>query len=165
MIKTSIKKIFRYIFTFLVKRESKKVGADLKVNFYSKLNNNTELGNNVNMNGLEVSGKGSVTIGDNFHCGKNCLLITQNHNYKGNKIPYDETYILKEIIIEDNVWLGHNVTIIGSCKIGEGSIIQAGAVVVNDIEPLSIAGGNPAKVFSKRDAEHYYTLKNKGKFH
>jgi acetyltransferase-like isoleucine patch superfamily enzyme len=136
-----------------VKKQCQQFASGLKVNFYSKVNKNTILGNNVNMNGLEISGNGKVFIGDNFHCGKHCLFITQNHNYKGTKIPYDETYIKKEIIIEDNVWLGHNVIIIGSCKIGEGAIIQAGAVVV---KPLSIVGGNPAQEFSKRDSEHYY---------
>lgn len=48
---------------------------------------------------------------------------------------------------------------------GEGAIIQAGAVVVKDIPPYAIAGGNPAKVFKYRDKEHYETLKAQGKFH
>lgn len=163
--KKIIKLLMRSLFTFLVKRQCKNSEKGLKVNFYSKINKNTILGHNVNMNGLEISGNGNVQIGDNFHCGKNCLIITQIHNYKGNKIPYDETYIKKEVNIGDNVWLGHNVTIIGSCKIGEGAIIQAGAVVVKDVESLSIVGGNPAKEFSKRDSKHYYKLKDMKAFH
>lgn len=73
---------------------------------------------------MEINGGGKVTIGDNFHSGPGCMMITQNHNYdKGTKIPYDSTYILKDISIGDNVWLGSRVIILGGVKIGEGAII------------------------------------------
>lgn len=94
------------------------------------------------------------------------MMITQIHNYdNGKKIPYDDTYIYKDIIIEDNVWLGSRVIILGGVTIGEGSIIQAGSVVVKDIPKYAIAGGHPAKVFKYRDIEHYEKLKMGNKFH
>ena len=164
-IKTFIKYMMRNFFSMLVKQTVATCGDGLKVNYYSKVNKKTVLKNNVNMNGLIVSGQGRVVIGNNFHCGKQCLLITQSHNYEGSKIPYDDTYELKDINIEDNVWIGHRVTIIGACNIGEGSIIQAGSVVVKDVKPLSIVGGSPAIAFSLRDEKHYYTLKEKKAFH
>lgn len=114
---------------------------------------------------MRITGCGNVTIGDNFHSGSECQIITENHNYEGSKIPYDETYICKDVIIEDNVWLGNRVMILGSVTIGEGAIIQAGSVVVNDIPAYSIAGGHIAKVFSTRDIRHYKQLKIQGKFH
>lgn len=160
-----IKFILRWIYTNSAKRTVKNYGDNLTVNLHSKFNSSTTLANNCNFNGLVVSGKGPLSIGDNFHSGKNCQVITQVHNYKGTKIPYDETYLLKTVIIGDNVWLGHNVIIIGECEIGEGAIIQAGSVVVNDIPKLGIAGGNPAKVFKFRDENHYVDLCNKGMFH
>jgi acetyltransferase-like isoleucine patch superfamily enzyme len=49
--------------------------------------------------------------------------------------------------------------------VGEGSIIQAGSVVVKDIPKYAIAGGHPAKVFKYRDIEHYKKLKMENKFH
>jgi len=164
-IKVFIKYMMRNFFSMLVKQTVMTYGSGLKVNYYSKVNTKTVLKNNVNMNGLIISGGGRVVIGNNFHCGKECLLITQVHNYEGSKIPYDHTYKLKEINIEDNVWIGHRVTIIGACNIGEGSIIQAGSVVVNDVKPLSIVGGSPAKVFSSRDEKHYYALRERKAFH
>ena len=143
-------------FTKIVKKQVARFGSDLKVNEMCRLNKHVSLKNNVNLNGMEVQGNGKVVIGNNFHSGKDILLITQNHNWKNAKsIPYDDEYILTNIIIEDNVWIGSRVTIIGNTTIGEGSIIQAGSVVVNDIPPLSIAGGHPATVFSKRNKEHY----------
>jgi len=148
-------------FTKLIKKQVATFGSDLKVNEMCRLNKHVSLKNNVNLNGMEVQGNGKVTIGNNFHSGKDILLITQNHNWKNAKsIPYDDEYVLTNITIEDNVWIGSRVTILGNTTIGEGSIIQAGSVVVNDIPPLSIAGGHPATVFSKRDEAHYNKCKN-----
>lgn len=93
-------------------------------------------------------------------------MITQIHNYDhGNEIPYDDTYIYKDVLIKDNVWLGSRVVILGGVTIGEGAIIQAGSVVVSDIPDYAIAGGHPAKVFKYRDKEHYDKLKQAEKFH
>ena len=150
-------------FTKIVKKQINGFGKGFKVNEMCRLNKSVTVKNNVNLNGMEVQGKGKVIIGNNFHSGKEILLITQNHNWKDAKaIPYDDEYVLTEITIEDNVWIGSRVTILGNTTIGEGSIIQAGSVVVNDIPPLSIAGGHPATVFSKRDEAHYNKCKENG---
>lgn len=53
------------------------------------------------------------------------------------------------IIIEDDVWIGANATVIGGVTIGAGSIIGAGSVVVRDIPRGVIAVGNPARVLRK----------------
>ena len=133
-----------------------------KSNFTKK----THLGNNTNFNGMNISGNGTIKIGDNFHSGVECMMFTSVHNYDtGESIPYDKTYIHKDIIIGDNVWFGSRVIILGGVTIGEGAIIQAGSVVVNDIPACGVAGGHPAKVFKYRDKEHYYKLKQEGKFH
>lgn len=109
---------------------------------------------------------GRVTIGNNFHSGPECLMITQIHNYDGGRaIPYDNTYLYKDVDIEDNVWLGSRVIVLGGVRIGEGAIIQAGSVVVSDIPKYAIAGGHPAKVFNYRDIDHYEQLKSQNKFH
>lgn len=124
------------------------------------------LGENCNFNGMKVIGNGTVFFGDNFHSGTECMIITQNHNYDaGTAIPYDETFIYKTVKIEDNVWLGNRVTITGNVTIGEGAILAAGAVVVKDVPPCAIVGGNPAKVIKYRDVEHYNELKENKRFH
>lgn len=147
-------------FTKIIKKQVFEYGSDLRVNEMCRLNKSVILKNNVNLNGMEIQGFGKVIIGNNFHSGKDILLITQNHNWKNaNTIPYDDKYNLTNIIIEDNVWIGSRVTIIGNVNIGEGSIVQAGSVVVNDVPPLSIVGGHPAIVFSKRDEDHYNNCK------
>lgn len=161
-----IKRMKQVIFTVIVRKTAKQVRGRIIVNGWSKVTSNTYLGDNVNINGLKIEGLGSVIIGDNFHSGTGCLFITSFHNYDdGNKIPYDETYVHKDIIIEDNVWIGSRVLILGGVRIGEGAIIQAGSVVVFDIPKYAIAGGSPAKVFKTRDIEHYNKLKIAGCFH
>lgn len=153
-------KIHKAIYTLLVKIWAKKYGQYLHVNHFSMVSSTTVLGDNVNFNGMKISGKGLVTIGNNFHSGQNCLMISQIHNYdEGTAIPYDDTYIEKPITICDNVWLGDRVIVLGGVTIGEGAIIQAGSVVVNDIPECAIAGGHPAKVFKYRNLEHYGKLK------
>ena len=161
-----IDKIRKKLYLHRCKRVAKSCGDDFKVNGESYVTPNTTLGNNVNFNGMKIQGSGNVTIGDNFHSGIDCMIITSNHNYdKGDAIPYDETIISKDVTIEDNVWIGNRVTILPGVTLGEGSIIQAGSVVVSDVEKYAIAGGNPAKTFKYRDIEHYEKLKNEGKYH
>jgi len=161
-----IKKIIRLIYTKIVIMKCHSYKEPLTVNAKSIVTKNTILGKNVNFNGMKIKGNGIVNIGNNFHSGEGCLIITDVHNFdSGKAIPYDETNIIKNIVIGDNVWLGDRVIILGGVVIGEGVIIQAGSVVVKDIEKYSIAGGHPAKVFTKRDIIHYEKLKLEGKFH
>ena len=115
---------------------------------------------------MHISGCGNEIIGNNFHSAKDCLIISQNHNYNhGEKIAYDETYICKDIIIENNVWLGNRIIVLVGTTIREGAIIQAGSLVVSNIPKYAIAVGHPAKVFSNRDTEHYKRFKLENKFH
>ena len=80
-------------------------------------------------------------------------------------LPYDTSYIDKDVTIGDCVWLGNNTIILGGVTIGEGAIIQAGSVVCKDIPPLAIAGGHPATVFKYRNKDHYKKLKSENKFY
>lgn len=58
----------------------------------------------------------------------------------------------KPVIIEDDVWIGFNATILKGVTIGQGSIIQPGAVVSKNIPPFSVVSGNPAQVISSQHA-------------
>ncbi len=160
-IKKTISNILLYYHAY---RYNKDLLSGCKVNGACKFNGNEVFGNNVHFNGIKIFGEGKVIFGDNFHSAEGLKMLTSFHNYKGDKIPYDHTLITKGITIEDNVWIGLNVIILGGVTIGEGAIIQAGAVVVKNIPPLGIAGGNPAQLFSRRDEKHYCNLKKFNKF-
>ncbi|MBE9610656.1 acyltransferase [Chitinilyticum piscinae] len=119
----------------------------------------THLGYNTHFNGMSVRGCGVVRIGDHFHSGPECIIISEIHNYRGNALPYDHTMIARDVTIGHNVWLGTRVMVLGGVTIGDGAIIQAGSVVVSDIPAMAIAGGHPARVFAQRDPEHYRQLR------
>lgn len=154
----------RFFFTAIARKKCKFCGIRLRVNGFSTFTPNTVIGDYCNFNGMKISGNGKVTIGNYFHSGPDCRIICQNHNYEGLKIPYDETYICKDVTIGECVWLGTSVIVLGGVTIGNGAIIQAGSVVVNDIPDCAIAGGHPAKVFKYRNKEHYQELYQRGKF-
>jgi chloramphenicol O-acetyltransferase type B len=165
LVKKLAKVFMRQIYTYQVKRCCQSYIGQVIVNGKTSVSKTTRLGRNVNFNGMEILGSGSVCIGDNFHSGRGCLMLTQDHNYdNGSAIPYDNTYIIKNILIEDNVWIGERVIILGGVTIGEGAIIQAGSVVVKSIPKYALAGGHPASVFKYRDIEHYEQLKVEGRF-
>lgn len=144
--------------------KAKKLGKNIVINDRVKINKNTTIGNNVLFNGVIIRENGNVTIGNNISFAKGCLILTGNHDYR-NGLPYSDNDIYKDVVIGDNVWIGQNVIILGGVTIGEGAIIQAGSVVVFDIPPLAIAGGNPAKPFKYRDKKEYENLKRSEHIH
>ena len=76
------------------------------------------------------------------------VVVTSNHRQhigqflQGNN--EDNEY--KDIIVEEDVWIGINVTLLAGAHIGRGAIIGACSVVTKEIPPYAVAVGNPAKV-------------------
>lgn len=102
-----------------------------------------------------VLDEGKVTIGESVFIGPNVSLLTPIHplcyqdrnsfyNTKTGNITNIE--YTGAITIEDNCWLGGNVTVCGGVTIGEGCVIGAGSVVTRDIPAGSLAAGNPCRV-------------------
>lgn len=89
-----------------------------------------------------------------------------SHDYEyGDAIPYGTHITRKQVIIDDYVWLGQDVTISGNVHIGEGAIVALGSVVVKDVPAYAIVGGNPAKVIKYRNIEQFNKLKEEKRFH
>lgn len=57
------------------------------------------------------------------------------------------------VTVGNDVWIGHNATIMAGVTIGDGAIIATNSTVVSDVAPYSIVGGNPAKEIKKRFPE------------
>ena len=98
-----------------------------------------------------------IEIGDDVFIGVNVTLVTpvhpliaeeRNMYLKDNFVLTDQEYA-KPIKIGNNCWIASNVIICGGVNIGEGSVIGAGSVVVNDIPPHTLAFGNPCKPVRK----------------
>lgn len=158
-------KFNNWYYSAKIKKTAVVCNSGLYVGGKSYVTKHTYLGKGVCFNGMSMSGNGNIIIGDYFHSGPGCQIITSFHNYEGQEIPYDSTFIDKDVEIGDNVWLGNNVIILGGSKIGEGAIVQAGSVVCKDIPKYTIAGGHPAIPFKTRNIEHYKKLKAERKFH
>jgi virginiamycin A acetyltransferase len=63
-----------------------------------------------------------------------------------------------DTIIGNDVWIGQDSTILPGVKIGDGAVIGMKSVVGSDIEPYTIAAGNPAKMIRKRFDEELTAL-------
>ncbi len=100
--------------------------------------------------------RAELHIGSGTIIGPNLTVHTANHQYEGNAVPYDEVYIGQNVVIEKNVWIGGNVTLLPGIRIGEGAIIGACSVITRDIPKFAIVAGNPAKIIKFRDIERYH---------
>jgi acetyltransferase-like isoleucine patch superfamily enzyme len=101
---------------------------------------------------------------ERIEIGNKCLIAanTQIFDTSGHDISFENVEnrlntqgVTKPVIIEDCVWIGANCLILPGVRIGHGSVIAAGSVVTKTIPPMSLAGGNPARViqtFASTDA-------------
>lgn len=91
-----------------------------------------------------VKGHCAIAEGLTVHTGNHARLLGKyitDINEQNKPEGYD-----KDVVVEEDVWIGSNVTLLSGVKIGRGATIAAGAVVNKDIPPYCIAGGVPAKV-------------------
>jgi acetyltransferase-like isoleucine patch superfamily enzyme len=165
LIKKLIFYIYRIFCTFYSKKKIGSYGVNFTVNFFSFFTKNTHVGNNCHFNGIKIRGSGSCFIGDYFHSGDEILILTQNHNYKNPKLlPYDDEYISRDVSIGKYVWFGSRVIVLPGTVLGDGCIVQAGAVVSGHFPSNAIIGGNPAKAFATRDEAIVQRLVKEGRF-
>jgi acetyltransferase-like isoleucine patch superfamily enzyme len=59
----------------------------------------------------------------------------------------------RPIVIEDDAWLGFNVTVLGGVSIGRGAIVASGSLVTKDIPAFCLVAGSPAKVVRELSTE------------
>lgn len=98
---------------------------------------------------------GSITIGTNCMIAHRCAFMPYQHGFADTHRPMREQPLTSrgDIVIQDDVWLGLNVSVMDGVTIGRGAIVGAGAVVTDDIPSYAIAGGVPARVIRFRGTE------------
>ena len=92
--------------------------------------------------------KGSAAAeGLSVHTGNHMMVVGKFYRSVTNedKLKSGESYDC-DVIVEEDVWIGCNVTLLAGAHLGRGSIIAAGAVVSKDMPPYAVVGGVPAKV-------------------
>ncbi|BAY80866.1 hexapeptide repeat-containing transferase [Calothrix parasitica NIES-267] len=98
-----------------------------------------------------IAGTGDIKIGKNCLIAPHCGIFANNHIFSDpTRLIEEQGTTSKGIVIEDDCWLGHNVTVTDGVKIGKGSIIGAGSVVNKNIPPFSIAVGTPVRIIRNR---------------
>jgi acetyltransferase-like isoleucine patch superfamily enzyme len=90
---------------------------------------------------------GGLLIGENVYISPGAWLLTASRDI--NSPQFTETH--QPIVIDDYVWVGARAIILGGVTIGRRAIVQAGALVTQDLEPNSIATGVPARVVGTRE--------------
>lgn len=120
----------------------------------SKIGNGITIGNNVGLgsHGFYGCGVGLLSIGDDCIFGNYVSIHPENHNYQnlGQPIRLQGVNSSGGVSIGNNCWIGAKATILDGTKIGDGSIVAAGAVVKGDFPPNVIIGGIPAKIIKHR---------------
>jgi acetyltransferase-like isoleucine patch superfamily enzyme len=98
-----------------------------------------------------IQGNGGVSIGNHVMIASLCAINTVSHRSDRLDLPMNQqgTYC-DPVIIEDDVWIGIGAIILQGVRIGQGSIVAAGAVVNRNLPPNSIAMGVPARAENKR---------------
>jgi acetyltransferase-like isoleucine patch superfamily enzyme len=98
-----------------------------------------------------VGCSGYVSIGSDVLMGPRVSLLAENHNLDATDAPIKSQGVTRlPITVEDDVWLGADTTVVGGVTIGRGSVVAAGSVVTQDVEPYSIVAGVPAKLVRGR---------------
>ena len=114
--------------------------------------------------GARMSGSGGLSIGTNVAIGPDVAIFTSNHRYEGVEwVPFGPELNKRAVCIEDHVWIAGRAVILPGVTIGEGAVVGAGAVVVKDVPPCAIVGGNPAVIVKLRDAAEFARLRDEQK--
>lgn len=124
--------------------------------------NNIYIGNDVYIGGYAtlMCTRAKNFLGNNIMFGPHVFIITGGHRMDivgrymtsvtdNEKRPDDD----RDVVIQDDVWVGANSIILRGVTVGEGSIIAAGSIVTKDVKPYSIVGGSPAKILKMRFSE------------
>lgn len=111
--------------------------------FYTDYGKNIIVGEGVFINACcHFQDHGGVTIGDGCQIGHNVVFATLNHELKPER---RKNTCPAPIVLDKNIWVGSNATILSGVTIGDNAVVAAGAVVNKDVAPNTIVGGVPAK--------------------
>lgn len=97
--------------------------------------------------GLHNTIIGPVTIGSHVNLAQGITITALNHNFDDSEKRIDQQGVTtKEVVLEDDIWVGANAVILPGVTIGKHAVVAAGAIVTKDVPPHSLVAGVPAKV-------------------
>jgi acetyltransferase-like isoleucine patch superfamily enzyme len=126
-----------------------KIGANSMIGSLVHIDQDVIIGRNCRIQGNVYVPPGTV-IGNNVFLGPACVLLNDKYPPSGG--------VLSAPILEDDVTIGGNSTILPGIKIGRGAVVGAGSLVTKDVPALNVVYGSPARTMMlKKD----YLLKQK----
>lgn len=131
------------IWQFAVILPGATIGKDCNICAHTFIENDVVVGDNVTVKcGVQLWD--GLRIGNNVCIGPNATFTNDKHPKSGNR-----GFECMQTIVEDDVSIGANATILPGVKLGKGCVIGAGAVVTKDVLAGTTVVGNPAKEILK----------------
>lgn len=138
------------------------LGAHSIIDDFGVINNGVgpvQIGENT-LIGIGAVVIGPVNIGSKVIMAQHVVLSGLNHSYENVQLPIrDQRVTMRPIVIEDECWIGANVTITAGVTVGRHSVVAGGSVVTRDVAAYTVVGGNPARVLKHYDQETDQWLK------
>ncbi|MEK4030359.1 MULTISPECIES: 2,3,4,5-tetrahydropyridine-2,6-dicarboxylate N-acetyltransferase [Bacillaceae] len=120
-------------------RDQVEIGDNVVIMMGASINIGSVIGEGTMIDMNAVLG-GRATVGKNCHVGAGAVLA-----------GVIEPPSAQPVVLEDDVLIGANAVVLEGVRIGQGSVVAAGAIVTEDIPPFSVAVGAPAKVIKQID--------------
>ena len=140
-----IRRIILFYWSLRLNKIGHNVVIDRNVKIYGP--ENIVIGDNTTINSgviLQSCQNGKIEIGKNVTISYNTIILTCGLNLPIR--PPNKTHFSKDVLINDGVWIGVNVTILPGVSIQSNSVVAAGSVVTKDLPANGIYGGIPAKL-------------------
>ncbi len=137
----------------IARRNGAKIGkgAIFSVALARKMNPNVVVGAHTSIQTDCLDTRNPLHIGEYVIIGHGTEIITTSHNIDSPEWERKDY----GLVIEDYVWLPTKVLVLPSCRrIGRGAVASSGSVVVRNVEPMQVVGGNPAKLLKMRECVH-----------
>jgi acetyltransferase-like isoleucine patch superfamily enzyme len=107
------------------------------------------IGSHARLNGC------TIVAADRVDVGADCVLgsceVRDHLPYSESPVDRRRPGLAQPVVIEDNVWIGGQVSVLPGVRIGRDTVVGIHAVVFDDIPAGVIAGGNPARVLRRLD--------------
>ncbi|MEL6108316.1 MAG: DapH/DapD/GlmU-related protein [Planctomycetota bacterium] len=133
--------------TIVNRSEFNRAGIDHPTQLVAAAGATLRVGDRVGMSGATVYATEQIDIGSNVLIGANSQIFdTDFHPIDWRDRREGKSALSAPVVIEDDVWLGANVTVLKGVRIGARSVIAAGSIVHSDVPSDVLAGGVPAKV-------------------
>ena len=124
-----------------------------------KINGEIDLGKYILISpGTSIRSAKKIIIGESTMIASDVTITDSDWHGIYDRTDYVATP--KEVIIEDNVWIGEKSIILKGSNIGRNSIIGAGSVVNGVVPENVVFAGNPAREVKKLDEKDFVTRKS-----